>query len=70
MLPESWRYFRVYDGCQPTYSDGICLGISAQEIAAKMDNEGITGKRRKAISRGVEQMSKAMAHYANSKRKG
>ena len=68
VLPENWQYFRIYDGCQPTYVNEVCLGISAQEIAAKLENEGVYGKKRRMLSRGVTEMSKAMAEYANSKR--
>ena len=68
VLPGSWQYFRIYDGCQPTYVNDACLGISAQEIASRIENEGIHGKKRRILARGVTEMSKAMAEYVNSKR--
>ncbi|MCV6900812.1 hypothetical protein OE165_27660, partial [Escherichia coli] len=58
----------IYDGCQATFVNDACLGISAQEIAAKLENEGIHGKKRRMLSRGVTEMSKAMVEYVNSKR--
>jgi hypothetical protein len=69
VLPENWKYYRIYDGCQATYIENVCLGISAQEIEAKCKLEGITGAKLRNISRGVSEMSKAMVQYLDEKRK-
>ena len=68
VLPENWKYYRIYDGCQATYIENVCLGISAQEIDSKCRMEGIKGAKLRKISRGVAEMSKAMVQYLEEKR--
>jgi hypothetical protein len=68
ILPENWRYFRVYEACQAAWVESVCLGISAQEIESACRLEGVKQKDLKRISRGVREMSRAMVSYVSEQR--